>query len=116
VPDDQIPKSSRAPALGKRLAWWFGIYIVAQLPLIFSGVPFWAFPMGLAALFLLGLSGPDFSNWLAPFGYTLYVCHLALSLIVKSKRVFLFLMIILIIMVSLNLYSCEVLPTLGRVP
>jgi hypothetical protein len=102
------------PSVGVRLLWWFGIYVAAQLPLAFSSSPFWAFPAGLAVL-LLSSTAPSL-NSLLPIGYVSYFVHLILSLTVRSKNFFRILMVILLVMVSLNLWSCKVLPTLGRVP
>ena len=105
--EKEILKLSYVPSLGKRLLLWFGVYFGFQLPLIGLLPFFWLFPMGLATRFFPPLSiqdSPSQAAQLAAYGF--YVVHLTLSLAIKSRWVFLILMIILLVVVSLNLSTC----------
>jgi predicted small secreted protein len=109
------PSAPYEPSVGTRLLWWFGIYFAAQLPLIFFIPFFWAFPLGLATYILFMFPSIESHPRSHPFAielvytlaYTFYLWHLILSLAVRSKRTFVVLMIILIIVVCLNLSSCS---------
>jgi hypothetical protein len=111
--EKEVPQSLYVPSFGKRLLWWFGIYFTLQLPLIRYFPFFWLFPNGLVKYFfhvdptvvgepaLLGFPVLFFIGW----GF--YLTHLILSLFIPSKRAFIILMAILIVLVSLNVTSCR---------
>ncbi len=111
--DQEIPKSRYLPSFGKRLLWWFGIYLVLQLPLIQFFPFFWLFPNGLIKYFFhvdpTVPDGPALLGFPVLFlvGWSLYLAHLVLSLLVPSKKAFIILMAILIVLVSLNVRSCR---------
>jgi len=109
--ENEIPKSPYSPTLGVRLLCWFGIYFGAQLPLVFFAFAFWMFPLGLATFIfplLGGLGSLQLEKEIAAtLAYTFYLWHLILSLTIRSKRIFVVLMVVLIIVVCLNLLSCE---------
>jgi hypothetical protein len=108
---DKASPSNYAPSVPIRLLCWFGIYFVAQLPLIYFAFAFWMFPLGLASYIfpLLGWLGSLQleKEIAATLAYTFYLWHLILSLAVRSKKIFWFLMIVLIIVVCLNFSSCS---------
>jgi len=66
--------------------------------------------MGLGDIVISPFPGMDSSRLAKEagdvFAYGFYISHLVLSLIVKTKRTFVILMIILIIAVCLNLADC----------
>jgi hypothetical protein len=116
--DKESPKKETgayAPNIFIRLILWFAIYFGAQVPFIvenprFVGV-FWCFPFGLALYidhFCPWKSDAHWSSadWAVAIAYGFYFVHLLLSLVLRSKWSFLFLMIILIGVVSLNLFGC----------
>jgi hypothetical protein len=101
---------SQPVSLKKRFLWWFGIYFGAQLPLILWWPCILNYPLGLSPYvsFVLGYSNP-FS--FRTFGYGFYLMHFLLTTMFPSRKAFLTLMIILIIVSSLNTASC--MRTLG---
>jgi hypothetical protein len=94
-------------SLKKRMLWWFGIYLGAQLPLI-TWWPFMlTYPWGLSPYvsFVLGYTF-NYRPIFRDFGYGFYLMHFLLTANFPSKKAFLALMVILIIVVSLNTASC----------
>ncbi|MCE0484438.1 MAG: hypothetical protein LV479_09395 [Methylacidiphilales bacterium] len=120
---DKVLKSSYSPFFGVRLLWWFGVYVIAQLPLIpwvwRYPAAWFNFPTGIAwPLFLLT---ERFIDWTHRFGsaaseyfvialmvlpWIVYAAHLIFSLYVRKRRTFLILMWILGVIVLFNLGSC----------
>jgi hypothetical protein len=102
-----------APSRIARFAWWFGIYLAAQLPLIKHAGVFWMYPLGLSNfLMFYNINIPLWCGsglTLVCVPYVIYLVHLVLSLSVTKKR-FLFMMILLIVIVSLNTVGCEASP------
>jgi hypothetical protein len=104
-----------APSLVVRLAWWFGIYMAGQIPLMIHGlahgifflIPF-IFPLALGDVLA------PFVNLLPEFlgkvmivtsffaGFAFYGWHLYATLKVTSCRRFDFLLIVLVIVVLVN--------------
>jgi hypothetical protein len=95
------PRLTYAPSIGKRLAWWFGIYFV---------MGFWLFPIGLCSYIDPLLPHPDGTEPSADLSvgiaYGFYLLHLIVSLAIPSKRIFCILMIILVVAVTMTLSSC----------
>ncbi|MCE0499222.1 MAG: hypothetical protein LV481_14880 [Methylacidiphilales bacterium] len=104
--ENEAPRSSYVPSKEKRLLWWFGIYFFLQVPLIRFFPFFWLFPNGLVKFFFHIDPTVVGKPVLLLLAYSFYLAHLTLSLIIPSKRVFIILMVILIVLVSLNVTSC----------
>ena len=98
-----------APSVGVRLLWWFGIYFGAQLPFYIRapGLIIWIgkFPEGALAPFVPSDFVSDPGGILGTLGYAVYLGHFILNLVVRTKRVFFLLMIILILLLCLTLYG-----------
>jgi signal transduction histidine kinase len=104
------PDENLAPTTGVRLAWWFGLYFLPQIPLIQLIGGFYLFPIGLFRVLVPQRYDPDMESlgWaLIVVPYVIYVAHLVVSLSVRKKLTFQILMIILIILAVLNLSGCE---------
>jgi hypothetical protein len=99
-------KSLFSPSLEVRLRWWFGIYFVAQLPLVLYVAFEPLFPMGLLGLWLSPKDLNIYFQTILLYSYAFYIAHLILSLSLPSKRAFRILMVILIAAVLLNLAGC----------
>ena len=126
-PDSQKPRQQAAASCLKiRLAWWFGLYFAAQVPLALYIRHFWDlrvihiialtpyFPIGLGWMISSHVvynlparfqgSFTQFCDTYLP--YLIYLTHFGTSLLVRSKRVFYFLMLALIVILVLSLSSC----------
>ena len=97
------------PPRRTRAAWWFGIYFVAQIPLISLIAGFYLFPIGLFRPLFPPDGGDNApSAFLVIVGpYVVYLMHLIASLNVRSRNIFQLLMVVLIVLVVLNLVGCE---------
>jgi len=123
-------KETLAPSRRVRLALWFGIYlfgfgifliIMAAYDQQMRGDPdvdqdigvrrlSWMlllFPCGLASFFRCF---SDFSGFF--LSYVIYLLHLTLTYRVKSGRIFVLLMLVLVALVSCNVIGCSVLTTI----
>lgn len=123
----RAPASRFEPSRKIRLAWWFGVYFAAQVPLMppsqwIQAIRFLPlYPTGFGYAWLKNSSdltlrmGPLFLLCLA-IPYLVYLLHLGLVLLLPGKRAFMMLMAILIVVVTLNTVSCsDVLHSLAQV-
>jgi len=115
-PEKPREKTS-APSRKVRLAWWFGIYMAGQVPLIIWGlfhrapgllfVPF-IFPWELGCILAPLLSiwpmalEPVKGGLLFFSGYVFYAGHLYETLKAPTRRRFDFLLLVLVIVVLVN--------------
>jgi hypothetical protein len=107
-PEPEKP-SQEEPTRPVRLAWWFGIYFLAQLPLIKLIGGFYLYPMGLATFFLQGMPENQRSSmaFLVFVPYGIYLAHLIASLWARKAGTFIILMIVLIVLVTMNTAGCS---------
>jgi hypothetical protein len=112
-PREELP----APSRNVRLAWWFGIYLAGQVPLIILGlihqapglilVPFF-FPWELGGIFALVQFVLPESVTIAVsplffiLPYAFYLGHLVATLRAHTRRRFDFLLLVLVIVVLFN--------------
>jgi hypothetical protein len=105
------PRDKVAPSATVRLAWWFGIYFAAQLPLVTCIAGFYLFPLGLARLVVsAGGSGSmpgGIMLFLVVLPYLFYIVHFLVAMNTRSKATFQILMVVLLVVVIFNLVGCE---------
>ena len=89
----------------KRMLWWLGIYFGLQFPLILLFPFILNFPWGLAPYFAF-LFGSTNEPAFRMAGYAFYLIHFVITAMAPGRKFFIFLMLVLIIVVSLNTVSC----------
>jgi hypothetical protein len=92
-------------SLKKRLLWWFGIYLGAQLPLILLFPFILDYPWGLGPYFAF-VCGSSNEPAYRMTGFLVYIVHFLANLTFSSRTIFNVLRIILIVIVILNTGSC----------
>lgn len=106
----KIRRESYEPPLTLRVAGWLALYGVAQLPLFAYASAFLLFPLGLpvffSKLFAVEQPGPWASHLGVGLAYGFYLMHLAYSLLVREKKIFWWLMVLLIVALALNTTGC----------
>ena len=110
------PDQAYEPSWQKRLIIWLLVYLVPQLPFAI-----WYFLERRAHRYQTGLW--DIPIWYVgfplalvggiPLGYLIYPGHLAWTLLVRRKRHFRFAILILLILVTFNLWSCASFAQVG---
>ena len=109
-----------APSREARLKWWWGIYFLGVFCNPSALLLFFLFPFGigddysLAFLWVWKISGAepirDFSLVFfvtLVFAYGTYLLHFILTWRANNRRVFLFLMLSLVLIVSANVIGCH---------
>jgi hypothetical protein len=108
------------PRLATRLAWWFGIYFAAYLFLLWcwpGEIYDWTSPFdvpeGLLWLFFgvtgqfeqFGRKAESYGDFVLFCSYGFYLLTLVLSLTLRNKRLFWFLMIVFFVVACLSTYG-----------
>lgn len=117
---DSTPSAANdaAPKIGIRLLWWIGIYLGFQIPLIRYIGFITLFPQGLGAFYPVNPIDPDAGPPLVirDSFYAFYLAHLILTLVLRSRRAFRILMIILIVVAATNMVGCMKIVNFDLIP
>jgi hypothetical protein len=119
APEPSSPAAKdAAPKVGIRFLWWIGIYLGFQIPLIRYIVYIQLFPQGLGAFYPVNPTDPDAGPPLVVRDsfYAFYLAHLILTLVLRSRRAFRILMIILIVVAATNMVGCMKLVNFELIP